>query len=115
MFTCLKWILTIAGIFFVSDMLLYLIIRKKIKDNVRLSDLMGILAAEFGIYIICALVFSIWVFIRVGVQEGCIMLLFAISPFIIGRLANYKTRYLFTFVQFLCIILNIVYGFIGFK
>ena len=114
MYSCLKWALAIIGTIVILDFMCYLFVKSKIKDNVKLSDLMGIFGLEFGIYILCAFVFSIWAFIKAGVLQGAVMLLFAISPFIIGKITTYKTRYLFTFVQFLCIILNIVYGFLGF-
>ena len=108
---CLKWILLILGVCFIFDFLIFLIVKSKIKDNVKISDLMGFLGIEFGVYILSALIFAIYAFIKIGYYEGFILLLFALSPFIIGHLAKYKTRHLFTIIQFLVIILNVVYGF----
>lgn len=113
MYFCLKWILFLLGVIFIFDMTIYLFIRSKIKDNIKLSDIVGRLGFEFGIYIITALIFAICAFITTGIAQGAILLLFAVSPFIIGKLATYKTKYLFTIIQFLCIILNVVYGFFG--
>lgn len=114
MHTFLKILLAIIGLWFVFDMSVYLILKNKIKDNIKLSDMMGRLALEFGIYILCAIIFAIWAFLNLEIKQGLIMSLFAMSPFIIGRLAAYNTKHIFTGIQFLVIILSTVYGFIGF-
>lgn len=110
----LKILLLIFGLAFVMDMTVYLILKRKIKDNLKLSGMMGRIAFEYALYVISALVFSIWGFLNAGLKQGFIMLLFAFSPFITGYFATYKTKNVFTCFQFLVIILSIVYGFIGF-
>lgn len=111
MFTLLKWALLILGLIVILNFVFFIIVKSKIKDNLKLSDLMGFFGLNFGLYILCSFVFSIFAFLKFGVFEGLIMLLFVVSPFIIGKFATYKTKYIFTIIQFLCIILNIVYGF----
>lgn len=113
MLECLKWTLVFLGITVILNFSFFLIIKSKIKNNLKLSDLMGWFALNFGLYILCALIFSIYSFVKFGFIKGGIMLLFAISPFILGKFATYKTKYIFTIIQFLCIILNVLYGFYG--
>lgn len=111
MYTLLKWALLVLGFIVILNFIFLLTVKSKIKDNVKLSDLMGVFGLNFGLYILCAFAFSIFAFLKYGFLDGFVMFLFAMSPFIIGKFATYKTKYLFTIIQFLCIILNIVYGF----
>jgi len=114
MYTFLKIALALIGLYFVFDMSVYLILKNKIKDNVKLSDIMGKIALEFGIYTLIAFIFAVWAFLNLEIKQGIIMSLFALSPFIIGRLATYHTKHIFTGIQFLVIILSVVYGFVSF-
>ena len=50
--------------------------------------------------------------ISTGMSNKFIMLAFGLSPFLIGKFASYEKKALFTFLQFLCILLSCVIVFL---
>ncbi len=114
-YNVLKYALLGFGALFIVSMVLFLTVKPKIKNNVVLSDYLGVISLFFGLYILSSFVFSIWAFWNLNFFQGIILLIFATSPFTVGKFATYNTKNLFLCVQFLLIVFNIAYGFLGFN
>lgn len=100
-----KWIfIFICGILTLMLILLDRNITKHMKP-MKASDFVSSITAMFAVYAFAALVLAL---ILPGIAK-LIMLLFAIFPFVAGRLANYKTKRYFTLAHILVIISCIIY------
>lgn len=82
----------------------YLLIKKEGRKNhpVYVAFMTGMLV----LYILCAFA---GVFIIKGGLNKFIMLLFALSPFVVGKLATYEKRTLFCIIQVCRIILSAIF------
>lgn len=80
-------------------------ITKKLSP-MRASDFVSSIAGFLFAYIIFAILLSILIS---GWVNKCVMIFFAISPFIIGKLVTYQKVKIYSIIQILCVILSIVY------
>lgn len=109
---CLK---IIEGLFILAALLLTLLmlvrecgITKKMSP-MKASDFVSSIALFVFLYVFFALLL---VFILPGLHNKLIMVIFAISPFVIGKLVTYQTVKLYSFIQILCIVISAVYAII---
>ena len=70
------------------------------------SDYAATMAGLLGVYSLLSIAF-VWIFPTA--HQKCIMLFFAISPFLIGLFATYHTEKYYTVLQFFLFILSIAY------
>ena len=102
----LGYIFIIVG----SLLCLSLIVNKvyicKIKDNIKKSNYVAGIAGLLALYIIFAFIISIFI---PQYYNKILMLLFALSPFIIGKFASYEKELLYTSIQFICVLLSTIY------
>ena len=75
----------------------------KIKDNMKKSDYVAFLAIVLGLYIILGIILA---FVIPDIKNKCIIAFFALSPFIIGKFATYKTEVLFSIIQMITIVIS---------
>ena len=80
-------------------------ITKKLSP-MRASDFVSSIAGFLFAYIIFAILLSIFIS---GWVNKCVMIFFAISPFIIGKMVTYQKVKIFSTIQIICVILSIVY------
>lgn len=80
-------------------------ITKRLKP-MRASDFVSSVAAMTIFYIINALVLALFM---PQISSKFVMVFLAFAPFLIGRMAEYKTHKIFTIVQILIIICGIIY------
>lgn len=81
----------------------------KIKDNIKKSDFVAAIAVLFFLYVLFALLLVIFTPV---LMSKFIMLVFALSPFIIGRLATFKSENFYSILQVLIILISGCYIFI---
>lgn len=77
----------------------------KLKDNIKISHFVAVIAFFLALYVILAL---LMVFLLKSLLYKAIMLVFALSPFIIGKLATYKKEKLYSFIQVLTVLLSAI-------
>lgn len=87
-----KWFFIIIGFILILLLSMRSFISSKINDNLKVSAFISVIAAFLLLYIILAIILT--VIIPNNLYKG-IILLFGISPFIIGKLATYEKIKLF--------------------
>jgi len=90
----------------VCFLLLFALIMNKIyfvniKDNLKKSDYIAGIAILIAVYFLSAILVSIFI---PNVYSKLGMVLFAFSPFIIGKLATYEKEKFFTAIQIIFVI-----------
>lgn len=97
--------IVIAGLFGLA-----LIINKtyivNLKDNLKKSDYVAYIAMLLAIYVVSAIAVGLLI---PNIYKKFVMILFGLSPFIIGRLATYEKEKFYTAIQFICVILSSVF------
>jgi len=74
------------------------------KGNNKLSPIVAFIGGLFLLYTLTGIILCI---IYPSLLTKLILLMFAISPFIIGRLVNYKSLKFYSIIQIICVILSI--------
>jgi len=99
----LNYFYIISGLLFVVLLLGHGFYTKKQKDNIKISNYVAVMGFSLAFYVVFGLILSVFS------KSHLIMLLFALSPFIIGRFATYKTKNLFASVQIICILISVLF------
>jgi len=81
-----------------------MIFSSKFENNNKLSPFVAMIGGLFLFYTLIGLFLGI---IYPGLLKKLMILTFAISPFIIGRLVSYKSLKIYTTIQIICVILSI--------
>lgn len=102
----LEYTFIVIGILFCLALIFNKTYICKIKDNIKKSNYVAGIAGLLVLYIILAFITGILI---PGVYNKIIMILFAISPFIIGKFATYDKEIVFTSIQFLCALISVIY------
>ncbi len=105
----LKLLFSISGLLFILSIIIHKLYISKQKDIMKASHFVAGMAIFMGIYILSGIVLS---FSVKGIINKLIILLFALSPFIIGRFATYKYVKIYSLIQIICILISIFYIFI---
>ena len=100
----LKILIAVFGLLFVFSIIIHKLFVSKIKDNMKISHFLALIAILMALYIVFGIIYSI--------KTNILFLLFALSPFIIGRFATYEKEKLYSFIQILCILLSVVILFV---
>jgi hypothetical protein len=79
---------------------------KLFKNNNKLSPFVAFIGGLFVLYILSALLLAVFC---PGILFKLIMFLFAVAPFILGKLVNYKQLKMYSTIQILCVILSMVF------
>ena len=97
----------IIDAFFLAVSIIYgkLFLFKK-KDAVIVANYCAFIAVFMGFYVLLSLLF---VFLLPGILNKLIMTFFAVSPFILGLSADYRSEKYFALVQIVIIVLSIAY------
>ncbi len=101
-----KILFCITGIMFVTLLSLRIVFDEKFKTDNKLSPIVAVIGGLLLLYVLCALIIAL--FYEVYLYKF-IMLIFAISPFIIGKLVTYKRLRFFSIFQIICVILSLVF------
>ena len=101
----LSAIFIVFGCLFVLSLVTGKLCVFKLKDTMFVSNYIALMTAFMGMYCITGFVLMF----RVPfIQLKLLLLLFSLSPFILGQFATYKSEKIFTLLQILVIIASIV-------
>ena len=76
------------------------------KNNSKLSPVMALLGGLLVFYILVGVVL---ICIFSSLLNKAIMLIFVLSPFIIGKFVTYEKLKIYSIIQLLCVILSLVF------
>ena len=93
----------LSGLVFILAIVINQLWISKLKNPMLSSHFVAGITASIAFYVITAFCTAIF---APGIISKSIMVLFAVSPFIIGKFATYDKKVLFTALQFLCILLS---------
>ncbi len=105
MFTLKAFFITF-GLLYIILVILHKLYFSKLKDNVKISNYVAIIAFMLAFYILSGLALTCLI---KGIFHKLIILFFSLSPFIVGRFATYKKEKLYTILQFILIVLSIAF------
>ena len=100
-----KILFIISAVLFSLLIVLHKYVTKKIKDNVKISNFVAVIGFSLVAYIICAFVLGIF---SGGIKYKILMFLFALTPFIIGKTAQYQRIILFSSLQMTIMLISAV-------
>lgn len=102
----LKFAFLIISLLLVVFIVLQKTVVYKIKDSKKTSPFIASMALLFFLYIACAFILALIVH---GIVNRIILLLFSISPFLIGRFATYKKETFFSMLQIFCVLFSMLF------
>ena len=76
------------------------------KPFVKQSAFVALIGGMFIFYVLLGFVLTV---LLPGLLQKLIIFVFAISPFIIGRVVSYKKLKIYSIIQILCVIFSIVF------
>ena len=100
-------ILIICAMVFVLMLMCHKNFVKYIKDNIKISIYVTIMGFSLVFYVISALCTA---FLIEGLLAKAVMLIFAISPFVIGRFATYEKKKIYSAAQIFFMLLSTLYA-----
>ena len=109
MLKILSLIFSISGLLFILSIIIHKLYISKQKDIMKASHYVASMAIFMGIYILSGIMLSILLH---SIIPSIIILLFALSPFIIGKLATYNSEKIYSIIQIICVLISTVYVFI---
>ena len=102
----LKIIFAISGLLFILSIIIHKLYISKQKDIMVASHFVAIMASLLGIYILSGLLL---VFFMPNLIHKILVLLFALSPFAIGKIATYNTEKIYSTIQAVCVLISVVF------
>ena len=102
----LKLFFISVGILYVLSLIIHRLYFSKIKDNVKISNYLALVAFFLLLYIFSGV--TLTVFVK-NIVYKIIIFLFSVAPFIIGKFATYEKEKLFTIIQFILIIISVIF------
>ena len=75
----------------------------KVKDNVKISNFVAIIAFSLVAYIVGAFLIAI---LSGSIKYKILMILFAISPFVIGKFSTYRRIKIFSLIQIIVMLIG---------
>lgn len=108
MFKILIGLFSISGLLFILSIILHKLYISKQKDMMKASNFIASMAIFIGLYILSGILLCLFV---QPIIYKLIMLLFALSPFIIGKLATYEKEKIYSLIQIFCVLISILFVF----
>ncbi len=102
----LKLIFIISGLLFVLSIIVHKLYVSKQKDMMKASHFIAAMAIFMGIYILSGIILS---FLIPNFLYRLLIIVFALSPFIIGKLATYEKEKIYSFIQVFCVLISLVF------
>ena len=99
-------IFVVSGALFVLSILIHKLYISKQKDMMKASHFVAGMAIFMGIYILSGLVLT---FIIPNIIYKIVVFVFAMSPFLIGKFANYKFEKIYSLIQVFCVLMSIAF------
>lgn len=101
-----EYIFITLGSFLCLGLIVHKVYFCKIKDNIKKSNFVVIIAGLLTFYIISAMVLALYI---PNYYNKIIMFLFAIAPFIIGKYATFEKEPFYTFLQLICVLSSVIF------
>ena len=101
----LEILFIIAGILLGVLLSLRTFISSKLKDNLKISSFISFIGGILLFYIILAVLLAI--FESNGIYRA-MMAFFAVSPFLIGKLATYEKIKIYSIIQIVLVIISVI-------
>ena len=101
----LKSIFAVSAILFTLLIFLHKQFTKRVKDNIKVSNFVATMAFSLVIYIICAILIAVFI---PSIKYKILMIIFALSPFIIGKFATYEKIKLYSLAQITIMIVGAI-------
>ena len=105
----LKIIFIICAVVFFSLMCLYKLFISRQERTEKTAIFVSFMGASLLLYVISGFLFGIF---APTIINKFVIVLFALSPFIIGKFATYEKENYYAFLQIFCILLSTIYTFI---
>ena len=96
----LKTLFILSGLLFVLSIIIHKLFVSKIKDAMKISNFIALMAIFMALYIIFGIVLAF--------RYNPIYIIFALSPFIIGKLATYQKEKIYSIIQIICVLISIL-------
>jgi len=102
----LKLLFVFIGILYVISVILHKLYFSRLKDNVKISNYVALIAFFLFLYIILGLILVVF---EDKLLYKIIILSFSLAPFMIGKVATYEKEKLYTIMQFILIIISDIF------
>ena len=106
MFKIFSIIFSLSGLAFILSILIHKLYVSKLKDMMKVSQFVVIISIFMGIYILSGIVLA---FFMPYILNRILVLLFALSPFIIGKFATYTKEKMYSLIQIICVLTSIIF------
>ena len=100
----LKILFLLSGLLFILSIIIHKLFISKIKDAMEISNFIALIVIFMALYIIFGIILAL--------KYNLIYLIFALSPFIIGKFATYNTEKIYSIIQIICVLISIIIIFI---
>ena len=104
----LKVIFMISGFLFVFSIIIHKLYISKQKNIMIASHFIASMAVFMGLYTLSGIILAL---IIPNIINKLLILLFALSPFIIGKFATYNKEKIYSLIQIICVLISIVFAF----
>lgn len=102
----LKILFALSSVLYILFLVFLKFYFSKKKSNVDISNYIALMAVFLAVYVLSGLILV--VFLK-GILYKSIILLFAMTPFIIGKIATYEKEKLYTLTQFILMFISIIF------
>ena len=109
MLKILSAVFGLSGLLFVLAIIIHKLYISKQKDMMKASHFVAGMTLFMGIYIFSGIILAL---LFHKIIPSLLILLFALSPFIIGRFATYNTEKIYSIIQIICVLISITIIFI---
>lgn len=99
-------IFMISGFLFVLSVIIHKLYISKQKNIMIASHFIASMAIFMSLYILSGIILAL---IIPNIVNKLIILVFALSPFIIGKFATYNKEKIYSFIQIVCVLISIVF------
>ena len=102
----LKIVFLVSAILMTMMLLFYKLYLQKRKRTEKTAEYISVLVFVFVLYVMSAVLCAIFI---PGIMNKVLMMFFAISPFIIGKMATYEKETFYSYIQIFCLVVSIFY------
>jgi len=99
MFKFISALFLISGLLFMLSIIIYNLFVSKSNATMKASHFLASMAIFIGVYVLSGLILSFY---------KPYVLLFALSPFIIGKIATYDKEKIYSLIQIFCVLISLV-------
>lgn len=106
MLKIIEVLFSISGLLFILSVLIHKTYISKQKDTMKASNFIAAMAVFLAFYILLGIIGA---FLIPSYINKIIMLIFALSPFIIGKFATYEHEKTYSLIQVFCVLISVAF------